>query len=106
MRVVIAGSGSPAGEATTSALRERGHEAIEIGPEECDLRDFAAVQALADRLGLIGVNSALSLMLPYVITIVALVFASVRLRAALKARTKKALQRASAAPADAPAAAA
>ena len=51
MRVVIAGSGSPAGDATASALREHGHEVIEIGPDECDLRDFAAVQALADRLG-------------------------------------------------------
>lgn len=66
---------------------------------------FGAADALADRLGLIGVNSALSLMLPYVITIVALVFASVRLRAALKARTKKALQRASGTQAEAPAAA-
>jgi 3-oxoacyl-[acyl-carrier protein] reductase len=51
MRVVIAGAGSPAGDATASALRERGHEAIEIGPEECDLRDFAAVRELAARLG-------------------------------------------------------
>ena len=51
MRVVIAGAGSPAGNATASALRERGHEAIEIGPDECDLRDFAAVRSLAERLG-------------------------------------------------------
>ncbi|MFT3969610.1 MAG: SDR family NAD(P)-dependent oxidoreductase [Micropruina sp.] len=51
MRVVIAGAGSPAGDATASALRERGHEVIEIGPHECDLRDFAAVQELAARLG-------------------------------------------------------
>ncbi len=51
MRVVIAGAGSPAGDATASALREHGHEAIEIGPDECDLRDFAAVRALAERLG-------------------------------------------------------
>ncbi len=51
MRVVIAGAGSPAGAATASALRERGHEVIEVGPEQCDLRDFAAVQALAAELG-------------------------------------------------------
>ena len=51
MRVVIAGSGSALGDATASALREAGHEASEIGPDECDLRDFAAVQALAERLG-------------------------------------------------------
>ncbi len=51
MRVVIAGTGSPAGEATMAALRERGHEVIGIGPDECDLRDFAAVQALAEELG-------------------------------------------------------
>ena len=51
MRVVIAGSGSALGDATASALRDAGHEAIEIGPDECDLRDFAAVQALAERLG-------------------------------------------------------
>ncbi len=57
---------------------------------------FGAADALADRLGLMGVNSALSLTLPYIITIVALVFASIRIRAALKARTKKAIQRSTA----------
>lgn len=51
MRVVIAGAGSPAGDATASALRERGIEVVEIGPAECDLRDFAAVRELAERLG-------------------------------------------------------
>ncbi len=51
MRVVIAGSGSALGDATAAALRASGHEAIEIGPDECDLRDFAAVQKLADDLG-------------------------------------------------------
>lgn len=51
MRVLIAGAGSPAGDATASALRERGHEVIEIGPAECDLRDFTAVRALAERVG-------------------------------------------------------
>lgn len=59
---------------------------------------FGIADALADQLGLLGVNSSLSLTLPYIITIVALVFASVRVRAALKARTKKALQRATTAP--------
>jgi simple sugar transport system permease protein len=63
---------------------------------------FGAADALADRLGLLGANSALSLTVPYIITIVALVFASVRLRAALKARTKKALQKADAAKAAPP----
>jgi NADP-dependent 3-hydroxy acid dehydrogenase YdfG len=51
MRVVIAGSGSALGDATATALRAAGHEVIEIGPDECDLRDFTAVQALAQRLG-------------------------------------------------------
>ncbi len=60
---------------------------------------FGIADALADQLGLLGVNSSLSLTLPYIITIVALVFASVRVRAALKARTKKALAAADAAPA-------
>lgn len=66
---------------------------------------FGVAEALADQLGLLGVNSSLSLTLPYIITIIALVFASVRVRAALKARTKKALQAADAAsPAAAPSA--
>lgn len=65
---------------------------------------FGVAEALADQLGLLGVNSSLSLTLPYIITIVALVFASIRVRAALKARTKRALQAADAA-APAPAAA-
>jgi len=51
MRVVIAGSGSPLGDATAAALQAAGHEAIPIGPDECDLRDFAGVLQLADRLG-------------------------------------------------------
>lgn len=58
---------------------------------------FGIAEAVADQLGLLGVNSALSLTMPYIITIVALVLASVRIRAALKARTKKALQAADAA---------
>jgi len=53
---------------------------------------FGAADALADQLGLAGVNSSLALTMPYLITIIALVFASVRIRSALKARTKKALQ--------------
>ncbi|MCW3159101.1 SDR family NAD(P)-dependent oxidoreductase [Micropruina sonneratiae] len=51
MRVVIAGAGSALGDATAAALRAAGHEAIEVGPEQCDLRDFAAVQELAAELG-------------------------------------------------------
>ena len=51
MRVVIAGMGSPLGDATSAALQAAGHEVIGIGPDECDLRDFAAVQNLAERLG-------------------------------------------------------
>jgi len=57
---------------------------------------FGIAEALADRLGLLGFNSSLSLTVPYVITILALVFASVRIQRALKSRTKKALARADA----------
>lgn len=53
---------------------------------------FGIAGAVADRLGLLGFNSSLSLTVPYIITIVALVFASVRVQRALKSRTKKALQ--------------
>lgn len=52
---------------------------------------FGAADAIADRLGIAGINSALALMTPYVITIVALVFASLRVRAVINARAKKAL---------------
>ena len=52
---------------------------------------FGAADAVADRLGLAGVNSSLALMTPYVVTIVALVFASLRVRSALAARARKAL---------------
>ena len=51
MRIVIAGSGSPLGDASAAALRASGHEVFEIGPDECDLRDYPAVLELADRLG-------------------------------------------------------
>ncbi len=51
MRIVIAGSGSALGNATAAALRASGHEVIEVDETVADLRDFAAVQALADRLG-------------------------------------------------------
>jgi len=57
---------------------------------------FGAADALADQLGLAGVSSSLALTMPYIITIIALVFASMRVRAALKARTRKALQAADA----------
>jgi simple sugar transport system permease protein len=53
---------------------------------------FGAADALADQLSLAGANSSLSLAFPYVITIIALVLAAVRVRSAFKARTKKALQ--------------
>lgn len=53
---------------------------------------FGIAGAIADRLGLLGFNSSLSLTVPYIITIAALVFASVRIRQVLKARTRKALQ--------------
>lgn len=51
MRVLIAGTGSALGDATTAALEKAGHEVIGVGPEECDLRDFEAVKKLADELG-------------------------------------------------------
>lgn len=51
MRVVIAGSGSALGDATAAQLWAAGHEVIEVGPERCDLRDYAAVHALAAELG-------------------------------------------------------
>lgn len=52
---------------------------------------FGAADALADRLALAGVNSSLALTTPYVITIIALVLAALRVRSAYKARAKKAL---------------
>lgn len=55
---------------------------------------FGAADAVADRLALGGVNSSLALLTPYVITIVALVIASIRVRAAIRARTRKGLQQA------------
>lgn len=47
---------------------------------------FGAADAVADQLGVAGVNSNLALMTPYVITIVALVLAGVRLRGLLAGR--------------------
>ncbi|AMB59980.1 ABC transporter permease [Microterricola viridarii] len=41
---------------------------------------FGAADAIADLLGIAGINSNLALMMPYIITIVALVFAGLRLR--------------------------
>lgn len=52
---------------------------------------FGASEAVADALSLSGANSSLSLTLPYVITILALVFASIRVSSALKARSRKAM---------------
>lgn len=51
MRIVIAGSGSALGDASALALRTAGHEVIEVNRSVCDLTDFAAVTALAERLG-------------------------------------------------------
>jgi len=53
---------------------------------------FGAADAVADRLALAGANSSLSLTMPYIITIIALVLAALRVRAAVNARAKKALQ--------------
>lgn len=52
---------------------------------------FGAADALADRLALAGVNSSLALTTPYVITIIAIVLAALRVRAAFRARSNKAL---------------
>ncbi|HWT34471.1 MAG TPA: ABC transporter permease [Microbacterium sp.] len=53
---------------------------------------FGAADALADRLALAGVNSSLALTTPYVITVIAIVLAALRVRSAYKARARKALQ--------------
>ncbi|WP_344411792.1 ABC transporter permease [Pseudonocardia ailaonensis] len=55
---------------------------------------FGAADAVADRLTLGGLNSSLALLTPYVITVVALVVAAVRIRAAIRSRTRRALQHA------------
>lgn len=47
---------------------------------------FGAADAIADQLGVAGVNSSLALMTPYVITILALVLAGVRVRAIVATR--------------------
>ncbi|GAB6856411.1 ABC transporter permease [Microbacterium xylanilyticum] len=52
---------------------------------------FGAADALADRFALAGVNSSLALTTPYVITVIALVLAALRVRSAFKARARKAL---------------
>ncbi|WP_223622889.1 ABC transporter permease [Microbacterium sp. EST19A] len=52
---------------------------------------FGAADGLADRLALGGVNSSLALLTPYVITIIALVVAALRVRAAVRARTRRGL---------------
>ncbi len=50
---------------------------------------FGAADAVADQLGVAGVNSNLALMTPYVITIIALVLAGFRLRGLLFARASR-----------------
>lgn len=52
---------------------------------------FGTADALADRMAIAGANPSLSLMTPYIITIIALVLAALRVRAALNARAKRAL---------------
>jgi len=47
---------------------------------------FGAADAVADQLGVAGVNSNLALMTPYIITILALVLAGVRVRRSVTAR--------------------
>ncbi|WP_411719840.1 ABC transporter permease [Mycetocola sp.] len=47
---------------------------------------FGAAEAVADLLGIAGMNSNLTLMMPYVITIIALVFAGMRFRKLWSAR--------------------
>lgn len=49
-RIVVAGAGGSSGAAVLRALAEAGHESIAITREDCDLADFAAVTAYADRL--------------------------------------------------------
>lgn len=50
---------------------------------------FGAADAIADQLGVAGVNSNLALMTPYIITIVALVLAGFRLRSLFGARSAR-----------------
>ncbi len=52
---------------------------------------FGSADALADRFALAGVNSSLALTTPYVITIIAIVIAAIRIRMAFTARTRRAL---------------
>ncbi|WP_181133445.1 ABC transporter permease [Rathayibacter sp. AY2B7] len=52
---------------------------------------FGAADGLADRLALGGVNSSLALLTPYIITIIALIAAALRVRSAVKARAKRGL---------------
>ncbi|MFH8252571.1 ABC transporter permease [Microbacterium sp. B2969] len=52
---------------------------------------FGAADGLADRLALGGVNSSLALLTPYVITIMALIVAALRVRSAIRARTRRGL---------------
>jgi simple sugar transport system permease protein len=52
---------------------------------------FGAADGLADRLALGGVNSSLALLTPYLITIAALVIAALRVRSAIRDRTRRGL---------------
>lgn len=52
---------------------------------------FGAADALADRLSLAGVPSNLALTTPYIITVIAITLAALRVRSAFKARARKAL---------------
>ncbi|WGD38268.1 ABC transporter permease [Lysinibacter sp. HNR] len=45
---------------------------------------FGAADALSDLLGIAGINSNIALMMPYIITIVALVFSGLRIRSLLR----------------------
>lgn len=53
---------------------------------------FGAADALSDRLALAGVNPSLALTTPYVITVIAITVSALRVRAAFKARARKALE--------------
>lgn len=64
---------------------------------------FGAADAVADLLGIAGMNSNLALMMPYIITIVALVFAGMRFRKLWSMRQSKRPTRPGAEPGTAPA---
>jgi len=53
---------------------------------------FGTADAVADRLGIAGVNSNLALMMPYVITILALTVAALDIRKRMRQRSNRSLQ--------------